>query len=104
MVRDEYLITKDYKTASIEILVENLPSLRAKIGITQEELANILGISRQTYYSLETQKREMSWITYLAIVFIFDSVRDTSEIGKLADGLACIHSIDGILIAEVKDS
>lgn len=25
-------------------------------------------------------------------------------IGKLADGLACIHSIDGILIAEVKDS
>ena len=54
MVRDEYLITKDYKTASIEILVENLPSLRAKIGITQEELANILGISRQTYYSLET--------------------------------------------------
>lgn len=79
MVRDEYLITKDYKTASIEILVENLPSLRAKIGITQEELANILGIPRQTYYSLETQKREMSWITYLAIVFIFDSVRDTSE-------------------------
>ena len=79
MVRDEYLITKDYKTASIEILVENLPSLRAKIGITQEKLANILGISRQTYYSLETQKREMSWITYLAIVFIFDSVRDTSE-------------------------
>lgn len=58
MVRDEYLITKDYKTASIEILVENLPSLRAKIGITQEELANILGISRQTYYSLETQKEK----------------------------------------------
>lgn len=25
-------------------------------------------------------------------------------LGKLADGLACIHSIDGILIAEVKDS
>ena len=79
MVQDKYLITEDYKTASIEILVENLPSLRAKIGITQEELANVLGVSRQTCYALETGKREMSWITFLAIVFIFDSVRNTSE-------------------------
>ena len=79
MVQEKYIITKDYKIASVEILVENLPSLRARIGITQEELASILGVSRQTYYSLETGKREMSWPIFLAIVFIFDSVRETSE-------------------------
>lgn len=39
MVQEKYLITNDYKTASIEILVENLAALRARIGITQEELA-----------------------------------------------------------------
>ena len=39
------------------------------------------------------------------------SVDETDEpriraetLGKMADGIACIHSIDGILIAEVKES
>ena len=79
MIQDKYLITDDYRSASIEILVENLPALRARISITQEELANILGISRQTFYSLEGGRREMSWAMFLAIVFIFDSVKETSE-------------------------
>lgn len=79
MVQGKYLITNDYKTASIEILVENLAALRARIGITQEELANIIGVSRQTYYSLETGKREMTWPVFLALIFVFDSVKETSE-------------------------
>lgn len=79
MVREKYLVTDDYKKASVEILIENLASLRARIGITQEELANIIGVSRQTYYSLETGKREMPWSTFLAIIFVFNSVRETSE-------------------------
>lgn len=79
MVQEKYLITNDYKTASIEILVENLAALRARIGFTQEELANIIGVSRQTYYSLETGKREMTWPVFLALIFVFDSVKETSE-------------------------
>lgn len=79
MVQDKYLITEDYRTVSTEILMECLPSLRARVGITQEELANVIGISRQTYYALETSKREMSWPMFLAIVFIFDSMKETSE-------------------------
>lgn len=79
MVQEKHLITNDYKTASIEILVENLAALRARIGITQEELANIIGVSRQTYYSLETGKREMTWPVFLALIFVFDSVKETSE-------------------------
>lgn len=79
MVQEKYLITNDYKTASIEILVENLAALRARIGITQEELVNIIGVSRQTYYSLETGKREMTWPVFLALIFVFDSVKETSE-------------------------
>lgn len=30
MVQDKYLVTDDYKTASIEILIDNLPLLRAR--------------------------------------------------------------------------
>ena len=55
------------KEALVEILTEELPALRAKIGITQEELCAIVGISRQTYSSIETRKRKMSWNTYLSL-------------------------------------
>ena len=56
------------KEKLIDTLTEELPSLRAKIGITQEELCRIVGISRQTYSSIETKKRKMSWNIYLSFV------------------------------------
>lgn len=56
------------KEKLIDTLTEELPSLRAKIGITQEELCSIVGISRQTYSSIETKKRKMSWNIYLSFV------------------------------------
>lgn len=79
VIQGKIIIADDYKKASIDLLVENLPSLRARIGITQEQLANMIGISRQTYYSMETRKREMSWTIFLAIVFVFDLFNETSE-------------------------
>ena len=59
------------KEALVEILTEELPAMRAKIGITQEELCAIVGISRQTYSSIETKKRKMSWNTYLSLILFF---------------------------------
>ena len=56
------LITKAEREALIEKLVGELPLLRLKLGVSQDELANLLDISRQTYSSLETRKRKMSWI------------------------------------------
>ena len=79
MIQEKWQISEDYKKTSIEILMDNLASLRARIGITQEELANIIGVSRQTYYSFETGKRDMTWTTYLAILFFFESIKETSE-------------------------
>lgn len=59
------------KDKLIAKLTEELPSLRAKIGITQEELCDIVGISRQTYSSIETKKRKMSWNIYLSLIMFF---------------------------------
>ena len=42
----------------IEILTEELPSLRARIGVTQEELSHLVGISRPTYSAIETKKEK----------------------------------------------
>ena len=79
MIEDKWSISSEYKKTSIEILTDNLSALRARIDITQEKLANILGVSRQTYYSFETKKREMVWTTYMAILFFFESIKETSE-------------------------
>ena len=79
MAQEKWMISNQYKKTSIDILLDNLAPLRARIGITQEEIANIIGISRQTYYAIENRVREMSWTIYLAIVFFFDSVTQTSE-------------------------
>lgn len=79
MIRSKWLIPEEYKDLSIELLQENLPSLRARVGISQEELANVIGVSRQTYYSIEAGKRDMLWCTYLTLMFFFNSIDRTAE-------------------------
>lgn len=66
-------ITDAYKENCVEILSENLSALRAKAGLTQEEVANLIGVSRQTYYSIETGKRSMTWPTYLCLILLYDT-------------------------------
>lgn len=73
MIRDKWMIDQQLKDNYTEVLSENLAPLRAKAGITQEELANLIGISRQTYYALETKKRNLSWSTYLALILFYDT-------------------------------
>lgn len=43
---------------SIDLLVEELPTLRAKIGLSQSEVGEIIGVSRQTYAAIETKKKK----------------------------------------------
>ena len=61
----------------MEILAEHLLPLRMKADITQEELAQIIGVSRQTYYAIENQKREMTWNTFLSLILFFDTNTNT---------------------------
>lgn len=59
------------KERLLEIMTDNLPALRAKIGLSQDEVSNIIGISRQTYCAIETHKRKMSWNTFMSLLFLF---------------------------------
>lgn len=43
---------------SVDLLVEELPTLRAKIGLSQSEVGVIIGVSRQTYSAIETKKKK----------------------------------------------
>lgn len=63
-------------------LAENLPVLRAKLGITQQELANRIGISRNMLACIEIKKKAMSWITFVALSLLFLKNEQTASVFK----------------------
>ena len=70
-------ITDEEKKKFTEALANELPALRAKAGVPQDELAKLIGISRQTYGSIERKARDMSWNTYLSLILFFDYNKST---------------------------
>ena len=58
----KWLLSDAEKDAFIATLTPNLPALRTQAEISQEELANLLGISRQTYSAVERKNRKIPGI------------------------------------------
>ena len=71
----EYRLTDEQKNM-ISTLSQALPFLRKEIGVSQTELANKVGVSRQTISLIERQVQPMTWTLFLAIVFFFKSHND----------------------------
>ena len=69
-------ITKTQQMQFIDALTNELAPLRAKVGISQGELATLIGVSRQTYSAIESGKRKMSWNTYLSLILFYDYIND----------------------------
>ena len=57
------------KQCLISMLIPELAVLRTKTKISQDDLANIIGVSRQTYGAIERGVRKMSWNTYVSLIF-----------------------------------
>ena len=64
-------MNKDEKTILMKTMSDNLPILRSKLNLSQEELASLLGVTRQTISSFESGQRKMTWSVFLALVLIF---------------------------------
>lgn len=75
------------KADLIKRLTNHLPVLRAKIGVSQDEVSKIIGVSRQTYSALETGKRTMSWNTFLSLILFFGCNEGTAE---MLDGIGVL--------------
>lgn len=73
-------IPDDARATLISDLTAELATLRAKEKLTQEELANAIGISRQTYSQIKCGKIKMSWSTYLAILFFYSTKESTAKL------------------------
>lgn len=78
-IESKWLLTDEEKDNFIAALTPNLTVLRTKAEISQEELANLIGISRQTYSAMERKVRKMAWSTYLALVLFYDHNHKTHK-------------------------
>lgn len=71
-------MTSDTRDVLIEKMTENLPVLRKKLKLSQENLAKFIGSSRYTVMLIETKKRRMTWSTFLSLVLLFDKNEETA--------------------------
>lgn len=76
MIRKVYMdywrFSENEKEKLMKQLTFSLPALRGITKATQDEIANVIGVSRQTYNAIEGQKRKMSWNIYMALILFFD--------------------------------
>lgn len=69
---DYWNFSEEEKEKLVQRLTEKLPALRGAVKASQDEIARAIGVSRQTYCAIETQKRKMTWNSYMALVLFFD--------------------------------
>lgn len=69
----------------VERMSDNLPVLRKKLKLSQEELAKIVGSSRYTVMLYETKKRKMPWNIFLSLVLLFDKNEETAVLLRALD-------------------
>lgn len=79
----KWSLTDAEKDKFIATLTPNLPVLRTQADISQEELANLIGVSRQTYSAIERKVRRMAWSTYLSLVLFFDHNQKTHKMLRM---------------------
>ena len=80
-------ITK-LKHSLIKLFRKELPVLRARARVSQETIAEKIGISRQTYSGIETGRREMTWTTFLALLAFFQNNEQTKPMIEQISGFA----------------
>ncbi|MGC4018565.1 MAG: helix-turn-helix domain-containing protein [Muricomes sp.] len=61
-------------------MVKNLSVLRASVDLTQKQLGEKLGVSRQTIVAIENGKSPLTWSLYLAIVLVFQQFEESKEL------------------------
>ena len=74
------IINHKRKQELCKIMASNLPTLRMKANLSQEELADRLGFTRQTFSAIEGKKRNMQWSTFSALVLFLSKDEEISKL------------------------
>ena len=64
-------MTDTEKEVLLRKMTDSLPVLRKQAGLTQNELADLIGVSTYTVLAIEKRRRPMSWGTFLSLILVF---------------------------------
>ena len=67
---------KELFSSCTEKLAKELPVLRKMCRLTQKNIGDLVGVSRQTITNIESGKREMQWTLFLALFLLFSLNKD----------------------------
>ncbi len=91
-------INEAIKQNAIEKITSNLVVLRTAMHLSQSDLADLLGLSRQSLVAIENRKRRMTWNVFLSLLFVFMQNKETRMLIELfdiySDELKEIYQID----------
>ena len=73
-------LDENRKEQLIDILTNELSMLRAKVGLSQQEMAKRMGVTRQTYGAIESKKQRMTWQNFITLLLLFRTNADTARI------------------------
>lgn len=90
----------EIRSELINLLRNELPVLRTKAKVSQEEIASKIGVSRQTFSSFETGKREMPWTVFLALIAFFQNNDNTRQMLENIEGLSA--GLEMLLSSDLK--
>ena len=65
------IIATNEQEVLIQHMVDRLPALRKKYGISQKELGEKIGLSRQTISAIERKTTPLTWTSMLAMLMFF---------------------------------
>ena len=61
-------------------LTLNLPTLRCKMGASQEDLAAMVGVCRSTISNIENKRQPLQWSLFLSLLMIFTNNEETKKL------------------------
>jgi len=76
-------MTDAKKQEYISRMVENLPVLRAKLKLTQKDLADIIGVTNYSISGMEKGQRKMTWNTFMSLLPVFQGNEESAELLRI---------------------
>ena len=84
-----------------KLMADNMATLRTKLGLSQQELAEAIGMTRQTISATETGVRPLSWTCFLSVLFVFMQNKETKILLK-ALGIYTDELADAFVITDLE--
>ena len=67
----------------ISNMIDNLPTLRKKLNLSQENFSSLVGIGRRTFAAIENRKRPLSWNMFLSFLLVFITNPESEKLLKV---------------------